>query len=1029
MGDSGKNPSKITKKISKKTSKKKSTKKTFKKTCAVGHYSGSERLDPAQFEERDLDLPSRKSFWLEEQLNSPQYAYEMAQMLIQLEKQLEPSSFTNHEIHMCGQSHIDMCWLWRYEQTRKKGIKTLRKVVTHARLFPDNFKYAVSEPQLLQWIKEDDPQLFGEIQELHKGGQIELVGGSWVEPDCMMPSGEAMVRQRLYGMRFYRDEFGKLPEVEWFLDSFGYNRGLPQILSKSGAKYFWTTKITWNKETTFPLMHFYWQSPDGSRILTANFGQNMEMFEQWSKFHPGRYLSLPTTPFVWNYSQDYSNFEQYADFTKPITPVGFFNGAGDGGHGPTHQEVVQMQTLMKIAEKKGYRWKWSGVSDYFTALETYGPDLRVWDDELYLETHRGTFTVHSAVKRNNRRLEARILGIERLAILTAIKNPAYNFPRQEMERVWKLILLNQFHDMLPGSSIPEVFDDAYDIWRECDAVLDSITNKISEFVSVDLPPKRDSLNSILLFNPLNINRKTRVFIPGSLVNNLPSRKNGGLLPYAKLYFKRKGQITSTICQPVGAENIGDISIYDGMQNHGEGWWTVIELEGNEILTAVLKIKSVQSPPLYITDSPSPRITNRRLSVEFSPKSGSLLKITNQHINKGENLVYGSSNLIIEGFQDKNMSEYPAWNLKREYWKYPLNYEKNQAKDCKIRIRDRGPIFSTLEITKYIADTTVIQTFCLFQDDPVLYSSWAADWKQKNVLLKIGMQTNTGAIAVTSDQMYCAESCSTLPETPADKARFEKIMHQYIDVSTPENEWGIAFLNEGKYAYDSSGGRLRISLHRSSKYPRPAAEAWVIKERRVRKKEKKGSYPKYSGLGPQGARFGILPHSGGALSTKNGMASSFVYKHAEEFNHPVLVCSIPNPVSASVSGSVSDSIPLQESNKSATQSLEPTACTFILPHNVKLSVFKPEEWENYKSTSPESEYVLRFVEFCGFSTEKVAIQFPSILGNRVIHVSEVDLLERPLPNQNVDWHEATQTLNTSFGPFEIKSFKIQLVNNF
>ncbi|TFH30799.1 MAG: alpha-mannosidase [Promethearchaeota archaeon] len=988
---------------------KRTNKKAFKKSKAsVGHYSGSERLDPTQFEERDLDLPNSKSFWFDERLHSQEYTNEIGQILTQLEDQIAPATFNNHHIFMCGQSHIDMCWLWRYEQTRKKSIKTLRKVVTHAKLFPD-FKYAVSEPQLLQWIKEDDPELFAEIQECHRGGQVELVGGSWVEPDCMMPCGESIVRQRLYGMRFYRDEFGKLPEVEWFLDSFGYNRGLPQILSKSGAKYFWTTKITWNKDTTFPLVHFYWQSPDGSRILTSNFGQNREMFDQWSKFHPGRYLPLPSTPLMWDYSRDYSNFGQYADFTKPINPVGFFNGAGNGGHGPTHQEVAQMITLRDLAEKKGYKWNWAGISDYFNDLATYSPDLLVWNDELYLETHRGTFTVHAAVKRHNRRLEARILSIERLATLTSFQNPAYIYPRPELERIWKLILLNQFHDMLPGSSIPEVFDDAYDIWHECDLVLDALTTEISASVYTDLPLNRDSLNALLLFNPLNYSRKTRVFIPLSLLpysiaSQLPNRENNALLPYARLYFKSQGQTTSTICQPVAAENEGDIP--DEMQNYGEGWWTVIQLEGNEILTAVFKIIPVDSPPLFVSDAPSPRLTNGRLSVEFDSKSGSLLKIINQRINHGHNLVYGSRNLIVEGFQDKGSAEYPAWDLQREYWKHPLNYK--QAQDCIITVKDRGPIFSTLQITKFIADTSLTQTFRLFQDDPVLYCSWAADWKQKDVLLKIGLYTNTNATMVTSDQMYCAESCSTLPETPADKARFEKIMHQYVDISTPDNEWGIALINEGKYAFDASGGRLRISLHRSPKYPRPAAEAWVNKERGERRREKKGHPPKYSGLGFQSARFGVLPHPSGALSTPKGDPSSFVYKKAEEFNSPILVC------------------PILQHNfppESTLSSNEPTANAFILPQNIKISVLKFQEWE--LDLNDNQELIIRAAEICGFPTDQVTIQFPSIMANRVSRVEEVDLLERTLPTQKLEWHEGTQTLNTSFGPFEIKSFKIQI----
>ena len=244
--------------------------RSYQKTGELGRCSGSERLDPNQFSERDIDNQKSAQHWLDDQIHQPSFRKEMEDLFHQWEFILKPESFSTYHIHMVGQSHIDMAWLWRFEQTRQKGIKTLQKVIFHAERFPDQFKFALSSPQLLQWVKEDDPELFVKIKALQKQGIIELVGGSWVEPDCMMPSGESIVRQRFYGMKFFWEEFGTLPEVEWFLDSFGYNRGLPQLLIKSGSKYFWTSKLTWNKQTKFPFIYFNWKSPDGASLLTAN---------------------------------------------------------------------------------------------------------------------------------------------------------------------------------------------------------------------------------------------------------------------------------------------------------------------------------------------------------------------------------------------------------------------------------------------------------------------------------------------------------------------------------------------------------------------------------------------------------------------------------------------------------------------------------------------------------------------------------------------------------------------------------------
>ncbi|GAH77701.1 unnamed protein product, partial [marine sediment metagenome] len=170
----------------------------------------------------------------------------------------------------------------------------------------------------------------GEIQGTVKAGNIELVGGSYVEPDCMMPSGESFVRQRLYGMRFFQNNFGHLPKVEWFLDSFGYNYGLPQILVKSGAKYFWTTKITWNRITTFPFVNFWWEGPDGTRLLTTNFEMNMGPITNWPKYNIGRYLLKKDGKKVWNYSMDYSKLKEHVG--EEFCPhIGCFFGKGDGG--------------------------------------------------------------------------------------------------------------------------------------------------------------------------------------------------------------------------------------------------------------------------------------------------------------------------------------------------------------------------------------------------------------------------------------------------------------------------------------------------------------------------------------------------------------------------------------------------------------------------------------------------------------------------------------------------------------------------
>ncbi|MBY9015829.1 MAG: hypothetical protein KGD68_09080, partial [Candidatus Lokiarchaeota archaeon] len=306
----------------------------------IGHYSGNRRLDSQYLEEPDADTKKVRERWFR------------ADRKINLKRKLRLwknycPEFEDLIIHQVGESHIDCAWMWRYEQTRKKAQVTFRKAVLHAKMFPETFCFALSEPLLLDWVKQDDPDLFKQIQATVKAGNIELVGGSYVEPDCMMPSGESFVRQRLYGMRFFRNNFGHLPKVEWFLDSFGYNYGLPQILRKSGAKYFWTTKITWNRITTFPFVNFWWEGADGTRILMANFEMNMDSITNWAKYNVGRHLLKKDGKKVWNYSMDYSTLKEHVE--EELCPhVGYFFGKGDGGHGPTHKELAYANEQAKL---------------------------------------------------------------------------------------------------------------------------------------------------------------------------------------------------------------------------------------------------------------------------------------------------------------------------------------------------------------------------------------------------------------------------------------------------------------------------------------------------------------------------------------------------------------------------------------------------------------------------------------------------------------------------------------------------------
>jgi len=993
-----------------------------------GKYSGNERLDPSNFKESDSDSEYTAKIWFEEIPNDPDFIEEIKNQVENIKKSISLTADPNKiEIHMVGQSHIDVAWRWRYEQTRQKAKITFRKAVFHARKFANSnykFCFALSQPLLLEWIKEDNPQLFKDIQEVVKQGGIELVGGSYVEPDCMMPSGEAMIRSRLYGQRFLRDNFGRLAEVEWFLDSFGYNYGLPQILVKSGAKAFWTSKITWNRQTIFPFINFWWEGPDGSCILTANFKMELGSIKDWIMWEIGRHPLKPNGRKVWNYTYDYEELADHVEENEICPHCGCFFGKGDGGHGPTYQEVV-------IANK----WqdfglaKWSRVGIFFDKLREWSDRFPVWKDELYLEYHRGTFTVHSEVKRHNRYYENKLVDLEILSLMTKLTNSKYEYPMQKLEKLWKIVLQNQFHDVLPGSSIPEVYDDIYDFWIEQDNMISQILDNISQsFSHLEISNlKRIKLKEneigLYLFNPVSWKRKTPIFISiNDVIKMLEFRKNKNILNilnkllnsnnnipyYCKLITfsideKENIKENEHICQFIRAEP--QTIAYP----QPAGWFAIPELEAISITPAKLIILTeYESDELWskikkdqikiFNDNETTEISNELISLKIDKKTCAFLELKCKDVNNNQNLLRGTQSNLHFGFLD----DYPhdhAWNLKPQYWKFPLHDIKNNE-NVEIKIEDQGYIFSSVLIKRTLGNqkSDVEQKITLFKDIPIIYIDWRANWKQPFVFLKILYSTATNANVSVSDQAYCAIERKTQPTTPCDKARYEKIMHKYVDLSTPDNRWGVSLLNEGKYAYDTMGeaGDLRLSLLRTPRYPTPAGEAWVVQERKYNKEKYGHDVPEFSGLGLERCRYALYPHKDGALRDHSGNPTLEVKKRAEEFNRHVII--IPN---------------INENEVIISNNL----LISISPSNVYLGAFKLDEWNK------DGNLILRIVEGAGFDSE-AEIKFNPLLGNKLKNIQPVDLLEREF-DKKIDWNKNKSTLRFSIGKFEICTLKLFL----
>ena len=349
-------------------------------------------------------------------------------------------------LHMIGQSHIDIAWLWRWQETVDVSRRTFQSALGFFDKVPE-FKYIQSQAAVFEWMEKDYPDLFEAIQTKVKEGRFFLVGGMWVEPDLNLISGESLVRQFLYGKRYFQQKFGVDCITGYTPDTFGYTWSMPQILKKCGLKYFVTTKIRWNDTTTFPYSLFRWVSPDGSEVLTCfpmdiNLDNNLETI-----------------------STHYQTFKE-----EGINDLPVLYGVGDHGGGPTQQHFDNIKKMQHLATYPSVHY--NDLDSYLSKIETNYPELPKWKDELYLEYHRGTLTTQALVKKQNRQSEIALEIAEKLAMYSGI-----SYPQEKFDKAWKKTLFNQFHDILPGSSIPDVYRDATKDYKEVKGITDNIINQ------------------------------------------------------------------------------------------------------------------------------------------------------------------------------------------------------------------------------------------------------------------------------------------------------------------------------------------------------------------------------------------------------------------------------------------------------------------------------------------------------------------------------------------------------------------------
>jgi alpha-mannosidase len=722
------------------------------------------------------------------------------------------------QIKLLGHAHLDLAWLWPLSETWDAAERTFQSVLALQHDFPELI-FCHSTPALYAWIEQHRPDLFAAIREKIAAGTWEVVAGLWVEPELNLVSGESLVRQVLYGQRYVYERFGQINTIAWLPDSFGFCWQLPQILKQGGIDYFVTQKLRWNDTTQFPHDVFEWRSPDGSTIfgLTAppigtdiNPTKMADYASQWEA-NTGLLISL------------------------------WLPGVGDHGGGPTRD-------MLEVAR----RWQnspffphveFSTAVDFLQTIstslesnleseETLSPDfgiarnslrssqstpscdpetlatpsrIPVWDDELYLEFHRGCYTTHADQKKWNRQCEILLYQAELYASLASLI-AGTTYPKAEIETAWKTVLFNQFHDILPGSSIPEVYAEVNPTWQHVQqtatALRDQSLMAIARCISLPTRPHPDAI-PIVVFNPLNWERSQLIEFP------ISSAANSAFM-YWQIYDADGAVIPSQISQlppmPTSPDRQPCPTILFSAKIASLGyqlfWCSPAQLPAaNELSTS------------FQADRTDWVLTNELLQVTIDASTGDVAHIFDCRHQR--EVLRASGNQLL-AFRDQGQY-WDAWNIDPHYAEHPLP----STRLTDIQFVENGPLRSRIRVVRMLGDSTFCQDYVLDADAPLLKIVTEVDWHESQVLIKAAFPLAIEAEFATHDIPFGQIRRLTRPEGDRAKAKWEVPILQWADLST--SNYGMSLISKDKHGVDIQPSQLRLTLLRGSIWPDPNAD--------------------------------------------------------------------------------------------------------------------------------------------------------------------------------------------------------------
>ncbi|MBS3821459.1 MAG: alpha-mannosidase [Planctomycetes bacterium] len=664
-----------------------------------------------------------------------------------LEKQSGPTAPT---MFAFGHGHLDVMWLWPLDQTRRKTALTLCNQLTHAQRFPQH-KFLHSQPHLFWMLKRDYPELYGRVKRAVADGTVIADGASWVEMDTNISGGEALIRQFLCGKRFFKDEFGVDSQFLWMPDVFGYSAQMPQIMVGCGVKYFSTQKILWNYHggETFPYNTFYWEGIDGSDVLVhVHNGYN-------SQTSPAHVIDC------WNKRL------QKDDISARLLPFGW----GDGGGGPA---IDHMEFVTRVADLEGCPTvKIATPTEYFEYIEQNENITNRYVGELYVPCHRGALTSQAKTKLGNRKCELALREAEMWGSAAAIL-AGRPMTVETFDDAWRTVMVNQFHDILPGSSIDRVYEEVEAAYLE---LLENVNAEKEQAVTA----LTDDGASMTVFNSLSWTRTVEVALPNDWA---------------------------------GATDIDGEALC--VQEQGGCCYVEVEVPScgwTNIDKAAAADGQGEAASAGVTATPR-SLENSLIRGEFNDR-GEIVSF----IDKASGTEYikdGGAGNVFRMFKDVP-GKYDAWDIDSMYVDAPVEL----SKVAEIEVVGEGPLMARLRITRKLNNSAMTQVATLRCDSRVIEFDTHIDWHERHKLLKVSFETNLRNDEAIHEIQFGYLKRPTHRSRQFDADRFEVANQKYTAIA--EARRGLAVLNDCKYGVDTLGGAIHLSLLRAPTAPDPAGD--------------------------------------------------------------------------------------------------------------------------------------------------------------------------------------------------------------